>query len=69
MSRSQIYKDGKLTTGSAWAVPTALHDPIRQDAVVLSYGKDNPVAASFVAFLKGPQAGAIIKAYGYALPG
>lgn len=68
VSRSQIYKDGKLISGSAWDVPAALHDPIRQDAVVLTHGKDNPAAARFTAFLKGAQAAAIIQAYGYALP-
>jgi len=64
---SQIYKDGQLTSGSAWIVPEDLHDPIKQDAVVLAKGKDNPVAAAFVAYLKSPGAAAIIKSYGYQL--
>lgn len=62
---SQVYKDGTLTSGSAWLVPPELHDPIKQDAVVLSKGKDNPVALAFIDYLKGPQAAAIIKSYGY----
>ncbi len=32
---SQIYKDGKVESGSAWIVPSSLHEPIRQDAVIL----------------------------------
>ncbi|MED5612160.1 molybdate ABC transporter substrate-binding protein, partial [Pseudomonas sp. JH-2] len=32
---SQIYKDGKVTGGSAWIVPADLYEPIRQDAVIL----------------------------------
>lgn len=62
---SQVYKDGKLTGGSAWIVPESLHEPIRQDAVILDKGKNNPVARAFVDFLKGPEAGKIILSYGY----
>ncbi|WP_247257500.1 molybdate ABC transporter substrate-binding protein [Pseudomonas moorei] len=64
---SQIYKDGKITSGSAWIVPANLHDPIKQDAVILSKGKDNPAAQALVDYLKGPKAAAIIKSYGYQL--
>lgn len=64
---SQIYKDGKITSGSAWIVPADLHDPIRQDAVILEKGKDNPTAKAFMDYLKGPQAAAIIKSFGYQL--
>ncbi|MBH8610019.1 molybdate ABC transporter substrate-binding protein [Pseudomonas mohnii] len=64
---SQIYKDGKITSGSAWIVPANLHDPIKQDAVILNKGKDNPAAKALVAYLKGPKAAAIIKSYGYQL--
>src|SRR5690606_35664615 len=38
---SQIYKDGRLTGGSAWIVPASMHEPIRQDAVILRKGQDN----------------------------
>lgn len=64
---SQIYKDGKITSGSAWVVPASLHEPIKQDAVILNKGKDNPVAKQFSDYLKGPKAAAVIKSYGYAL--
>ncbi|KQZ92835.1 molybdate ABC transporter substrate-binding protein [Pseudomonas sp. Root562] len=62
---SQIYKDGKVTHGSAWIVPAELHDPIKQDAVILNKGKDNPAAKALVDYLKGPKAAAVIKSYGY----
>jgi len=62
---SQVYKDGKLTGGSAWIVPAELHDPIKQDAVILGKGRDNPAATALMAYLKGPKAAAIIQAYGY----
>ncbi|MCF5707109.1 molybdate ABC transporter substrate-binding protein [Pseudomonas syringae] len=64
---SQIYKDGKLTGGSAWIVPAALHDPIKQDAVILEKGKDSAAAKALVEYLKGPQAAAVIKSFGYQL--
>ncbi|MGI4838901.1 MAG: molybdate ABC transporter substrate-binding protein [Janthinobacterium lividum] len=64
---SQIYKDGKVTSGSAWIVPNDLYSPINQDAVVLSKGKDSAAAKALMDYLKGPKAAAIIKSYGYAL--
>ncbi|MFJ2982285.1 MULTISPECIES: molybdate ABC transporter substrate-binding protein [unclassified Pseudomonas] len=62
---SQVYKDGKVTNGSAWIVPSSLHEPIRQDAVILNKGKDNAAAKALVEYLKGPKAAAVIKSYGY----
>jgi molybdate transport system substrate-binding protein len=65
---SQIYKNGKLEQGSAWIVPAELHDPIRQDAVVLLNGKDSAAAKALADFLKGPKAAELIRSFGYALP-
>lgn len=64
---SQIYKDGKVSSGSAWIVPANLHDPIRQDAVILNKGKDNAAAKALVDYLKGPKAAEVIKSFGYEL--
>ncbi|MDR2689357.1 MAG: molybdate ABC transporter substrate-binding protein [Azoarcus sp.] len=64
---SQVYKDGKITGGSAWIVPAELHEPIRQDAVILTKGRDNPAASALADYLKGGKATAIIKSYGYGL--
>ncbi|WP_296185456.1 molybdate ABC transporter substrate-binding protein [Pseudomonas sp. UBA1879] len=64
---SQVYKDGKLTSGSAWIVPANLHEPIKQDAVILNKGKDNAAAKALMDYLKGPKAAAVIKSYGYQL--
>lgn len=64
---SQIYKDGKVTSGSAWVVPANMHDPIKQDAVILNKGKDSAAAKALVDYLKGPKAAAVIKSYGYQL--
>lgn len=62
---SQIYKDGKVQSGSAWIVPASMHEPIRQDAVILNKGKENPAAKALVDYLRGPKAAALIKSYGY----
>ncbi|HSJ81619.1 MAG TPA: molybdate ABC transporter substrate-binding protein [Thiobacillus sp.] len=62
---SQVIEGGKLKRGSAWIVPRGLHAPIRQDAVVLARGRDNPAALALMKYLKQDQARAIIKAYGY----
>lgn len=62
---SQVMKDGKITSGSGWVVPTRLHTPIRQDAVILSSGKGNAAAEALAKYLKGDRAKAIIRAYGY----
>lgn len=51
--------------GSRWIVPETLHAPIEQQAVLLKSGQNNPAATAFVAFLKGPQARAIIHRFGY----
>ncbi|WP_350646827.1 molybdate ABC transporter substrate-binding protein [Pseudomonas sp. HY13-MNA-CIBAN-0226] len=64
---SQVYKNGKVSGGSAWIVPGDMHDPIKQDAVILNKGKDNPAAKALVDYLKGPKAAAVIKSYGYQL--
>lgn len=64
---SQVYKDGQLGSGSMWLVPANLYTPILQDAVLLAKGRDKPAAAALLAYLKGDQARAIIRSYGYAL--
>jgi len=64
---SQVYKDGKVTAGSAWIVPFNLYAPIRQDAAILANGLHNPAAKALVDYLKSDKARAAIKSYGYEL--
>lgn len=63
---SQVMEDGKIKAGSAWVVPAQMHEPIRQDAIVLNNAKDNVAAKALMDYLKGDKARAIISAYGYA---
>ena len=64
---SQVFADGKLTKGSAWAVPASLHTPIRQDVIVLSAGKDKAAASALMAYLRNDKARTIIRSFGYDL--
>lgn len=61
---SQVYEDGKIK-GSAWLVPQEDYDPIRQDAVLLVRGKDEPAAHELLSYLQREPARAIIRRYGY----
>jgi len=56
------------TDGSRWLVPETLHAPIAQDAVLLRRGEHSAAARGFLAFLKGAEAVAIIRDYGYRAP-
>jgi molybdate transport system substrate-binding protein len=64
---SQVMHDGKIAKGSAWVVPAKLHRPIRQDAVILTKGKRDPAVIQLMEFLKGEEARAIIRAFGYGI--
>ena len=62
---SQVMEDGRLREGSAWVVPGNLHEPIRQDAIVLKPGQGSEAAAALMQYLRGGKARAVIKSYGY----
>ncbi|MBL8564169.1 MAG: molybdate ABC transporter substrate-binding protein [Hyphomicrobiaceae bacterium] len=51
--------------GSTWQVPEGLHDPIRQDAVLLAPAETNAAARAFLEFLKSAEAREVITAHGY----
>lgn len=64
---SQVIKNGQVGSGSGWVVPGNLYDPIRQDAVILSKGKDKPAATALLNYMKGQKAQDVIKSFGYEL--
>jgi len=64
---SQVYREGRFTSGSGWIVPANLHGPIRQDAVILAKGSANPAAKALEDYLKSNKAKEIIRSYGYEL--
>ncbi len=65
---SQVIDNGKIAKGSGWIVPSEDYAPIRQAAVLLKKGAENPAAPALLDFLKSAPALAIIKKYGYDLP-
>lgn len=62
---SQVMENGKLKSGSMWLVPTQLHAPLTQDAVLLNPARDKLAAQAFMAFLKTDATRATIRAFGY----
>jgi len=62
---SQVYTDGHLREGSAWIVPAELYHPLHQDAILLTNGKNNMAAKTFLAFLKTDPAKKIMQTFGY----
>ena len=46
-------------------IPSEYYDPIKQDIVILTRGKNNTGAMALWEFLRGEHAKRIIKKYGY----
>jgi len=63
VAASQVPED----RGSSFAVAASLHEPIRQDAVLLTHGADNPAAQEFLRFLHSAAARNFIRAAGYSV--
>lgn len=62
---SQVFQDGRITSGSAWIVPADMHEPIFQDALILKRGENKPAASALHAYLKSDKVRAIIRRFGY----
>lgn len=61
----QVFDGGRLLQGSAWVVPASLHEPIRQDAVLLRRAQGHAAAQALLRFLQSEGARALIRAHGY----
>ena len=64
---SQVWAEGRLTAGSAWVVPAALHSPMRQDAILLNPGQGQPAALALLSYLRSEKARAVLRSHGYDL--
>jgi molybdate transport system substrate-binding protein len=64
---SYVVSERNEVPGSRWDVPADLHEPIRQDAVLLAHGSDNSAATGLLDFLRSPEALAVIERFGYAI--
>lgn len=62
---SQVMDGGRVTTGSGWVIPSDLHTPIRQDAVLLKRGENSAGAKALLEFLRSDEARAIMRSSGY----
>lgn len=62
---SQVQRGGRIEQGSAWLVPAELHEPIRQDAILLLPGKDRPAASALLDYLRSEPARRLMSGYGY----
>lgn len=54
--------------GFYMVIPSVLHSPIRQDAVLLPRAKGNLAAQGFLAYLTSESANALIEGFGYDIP-
>jgi len=63
---SQVFENGKIREGSGWIVPSSLHAPIQQDAILLTPGQDQAAARALMSYLRSERARAVITAFGYA---
>jgi molybdate transport system substrate-binding protein len=64
---SQVRSPGQAAAGSWWLVPDGLYSPIRQGAVLLRPGAEDPAARALLEYLRSPEARVTIESYGYGL--
>ena len=62
---SQVMRNGQIDQGSAWRVPAELHQPLRQDAVLLQYGIGQAAAVAFLDYLRSDAARKVMQSAGY----
>lgn len=62
---SQVMRFGEVNSGSSWLVPNELHQPIKQDAILLNSAKTSPAANAFIKFVKTERAKNIMHEFGY----
>lgn len=59
---------GRQPGGRYTLIPAAWHDPVRQDAVLLTRSAGNPGARAWLDYLASPAAQAILEEFGYEVP-
>lgn len=64
-SQALYFKTEEL---SIWPLPISWYQPIRQQAILLQSGQQNPAARSFLEFLTTADAQSIIRKHGYLSP-
>ena len=54
--------------GKYWMVPADAYPPLDQGVVLISHSQHKQDAAAFLAYIKTPEASAVLKRYGFSLP-
>jgi molybdate transport system substrate-binding protein len=62
---SQVLDAGTIRAGSAWIIPSSLHEPLRQDAILLNPGRNEPAARALLNYLRGEAAQSTLRQFGY----
>lgn len=68
IASSQLRAPSLPDATCTWPVPTALHAPIEQQAILLQHGRDSDGAQRFLQFLRSDSGRVIIERHGYRLP-
>jgi molybdate transport system substrate-binding protein len=65
VAASQVMQGGQIVSGSGWIVPESMHQPIRQDMVLLVRGEKNSAARALFEFITQDSTQAVIRSFGY----
>jgi molybdate transport system substrate-binding protein len=68
IARSQALDPRLRASTCSWPVPTSLHDPIEQQAIILQRAAGNVAASAFIEYLAGAAAADIVRRFGYGRP-
>lgn len=65
-----LVKSPSLAGKGAWTlIPAEWHQPLEQGYVVTARAKNNPLAKAFAQYMEQPAARAVMRRYGFVLPG
>ena len=65
---AQVGKRDGSAAPSVWVVPADWYPTIEQGGIVTEYGKSNPLAGQYLAFLQSARGRTILHKYGFTLP-
>ena len=65
VARSQLMDLSEDKVGSQWIIPTDLHQPIKQNVVLLKRAEHNKAARAFYEYIKSDSTKGLIKSFGY----
>jgi molybdate transport system substrate-binding protein len=57
-----------MSDGKSWEIPSDMHPPIEQAAILLSGAKSNKTARAFLDFVKSAAGREILLKFGFAVP-